>query len=1236
VPGETVPINSNDEASVFTAGSLLTAQNGFTGYWQGPDLGSFTEPYQGTDSDFIQVSVTPGQHYTYTAVADLLLITGRPYDVPGQTVDYALPEVQILAITAWQEVLMPDGSLAYVAVADGVETSDDVLADYEHSILANTSFQIDFDAEAAHYQGFVGSGMPYQIQNGESVYLDTFDGYETTGRYFIEVVTVQIDPTLVTAIAGADIHPNGRYVLMNGESGVETLENGFRTYAWGDGWLQRIPYGTTTPTPPSGALLSHILTTDDHSSLSLIGKSGDPAGEDVKLRVFTPAGAASVSGIIDVDATAIGGEGTAQGGSGTVIYDAVAYSGTDITLLGRAQGGNGPTPGIAQAEISGSLFSMGLAAAMSKLTLDLSATGGNAAGGSRGSSTIVFDNNSVSGWGGIDLITLKLGRTGEDASVAITDNSFILGANNDRLTIVVNGNGPLTVTSTNQFQGGDGFDILAFDVESGIDFSIGLASSAFVTGFEVLRGGRGGDTLTGSGDSDYLQGEAGNDEVSGASGNDVIDGGAGNDILDGGIDGSDTVTFEQLELATDGVTVTSRAVAGITVSLASGTATGAGSDTLSNFENVRGTLFADTITGDEHANVLNGLQGSDTLSGGGGDDTLIGGQGDDTLIGGNGFDTADYSSRASTNLFEPAYNVSGAVQIDLRILQAQDTGGAGFDRLSQIENLIGTAGADTLVGDEFANYFVGGGGSDTLSGNGSSDTLEGNAGNDRLDGGSGADAMNGGSGDDVYIVDNVSDIVIETAPSGGIDTVTSSVTFTLSVNVENLTLAGTAAINGTGNVLANTLVGNSGANVLDGGAGNDTMSGGLGSDTYVVDSARDTIFENAGEGIDSVRSSASYTLGANLENLTLIGAASIDGSGNALANMLTGNAQGNKLSGGAGADVLQGQAGNDGLDGGTGSDKMYGGVGDDTYTVDNVGDLVYENAGEGTDTVICSVALYLRANVENLTLTGTSGIFGKGNDLANVLTGNGAGNRLSGAGGNDTIVGNGGRDTLDGGTGNDTMVGGADNDVYIVDSSADVIVENAGEGTDFVRASASFTLSANVDRMYLVGSADINGTGNALANLLVGNTGNNQLSGMGANDRLFGGLGNDTLNGGDGNDYLEGGAGLDVYTGGAGRDYFVFRGGDTGSTLGTADRITDFATGDRISLGPIDADTTSAGNQAFTFVGSGTFTGAAGELRYEQIGGNTFVTGDIDGDRVADLMIRLDGLHTIGAPDLLL
>jgi Ca2+-binding RTX toxin-like protein len=291
------------------------------------------------------------------------------------------------------------------------------------------------------------------------------------------------------------------------------------------------------------------------------------------------------------------------------------------------------------------------------------------------------------------------------------------------------------------------------------------------------------------------------------------------------------------------------------------------------------------------------------------------------------------------------------------------------------------------------------------------------------------------------------------------------------------------------------LQGDEGNDTLDGGRGKDIMLGGLGSDTYLVDNKGDVVHEKAGEGIDQIISTVSFSLDGNIENLVLAGNADIDGTGNSLDNDLTGN---------AGKNIL---------DGHQGADHMAGGGGSDTYYIDSTGDQIVEKAGGGTDTVYSAISMTLGSNVENIILTGTDNHNATGNDLTNVLTGNDGSN------------------ILDGGAGLDWMKGGNGDDTYLVDNSGDKITENLNHGTDSVTSSANYVLSANIENLTLIGSA-ISGTGNDLANTITGNASNNKLyadaaigNSLGGSDVLHGGAGNDTLYSGDGSNTLDGGDG---------------------------------------------------------------------------------------------------------------
>ena len=394
---------------------------------------------------------------------------------------------------------------------------------------------------------------------------------------------------------------------------------------------------------------------------------------------------------------------------------------------------------------------------------------------------------------------------------------------------------------------------------------------------------------------------------------------------------------------------------------------------------------------------------------------------------------------------------------------------------------------------------------------------------------------------------------------------------------EGETLSGTAGsdvINGLG-----------GDDVLDGGAGADTMRGGEENDIYVVDDAGDVVEEMTGEGgRDSVETNlASYTLTANVENLEFTGAGAFNGTGNAEANIIVGGAMGDTLGGLDGDDTLGGEAGDDTLNGGNGSDRLNGGVGADTMNgeagndrmiVDNAGDVA--NGGDGIDTVEISAAgldYAVASDVEIIRNISGGDLILALNALANTYGGSATGNDVVFAGdGQDSVYGRGGDDELFGQGGND----------------------------------------------YLFGEAGMD--------LLVGGNDNDLLYGGADSDTLSGGSGTDTLYGEAGNDRLVGGAGIDILNGGLGADSYEFDAGDTGSTIATADRIQGYnqGQGDVIDL---------SGAGLSSFIGGAVFGNVAGQVRSEVIGGNTFVMGDVDGNGVADFIVRIDGVVMLGSGD---
>ncbi|MFD2450837.1 beta strand repeat-containing protein [Ideonella paludis] len=449
--------------------------------------------------------------------------------------------------------------------------------------------------------------------------------------------------------------------------------------------------------------------------------------------------------------------------------------------------------------------------------------------------------------------------------------------------------------------------------------------------------------------------------------------------------------------------------------------------------------------------------GHDSVDGGSGDDTLMGGVGNDTLDGGAGTDTLNGEAGDDVYVVDSLSDV------------VNEAVGGGTDTVRASTNVVLSANVENLVLTGLAWRGTG---------NALANVLTGGTGNDFLDGAAGADTLVGGTGNDTYIVDDTGDVVTEGLAAGQ-DTVESHIDYTLSANVETLVLRG-GARRGTGNEAANALLGTDGNDVLDGAGGVDTLTGGLGDDRYVISQIGDVAIEAVGGGTDTVVAHINTVLGANIENLTLAGAAS-SGMGNALANLIIGNIS------------------NDTLDGATGADSLRGGAGDDLYKVDNAADQIEELAGEGVDTVWASVDYTLSATeVEKLVLQGTAHL-GTGNSLGNEITGTAS------------------KDTLDGAAGADTLIGGAGDDLYVVDVASDVVTELAAGGTDTVRALGDYTLGAEVEALEVWGEGTV-GTGNALNNLMTGAAGGQRLNGAEGHDTLDGGAGADTLAGGLGDD----------------------------------------------------------------------------------------------------------------------
>ena len=958
-----------------------------------------------------------------------------------------------------------------------------------------------------------------------------------------------------------------------------------------------------------------------------------------------------------------------------------------------------------------------------------------------GAGTIIasgFEN--LSGRDGDDFLT------GDDQ-----DNILAGGAGGDTLeggegADLLLGDGLFGITGTNGFSG---------EITYEEDNAAAENNPAF-SGDDLMYGGDGDDRIVAGGGTDELHGDAGDDILEAGAGNDIIDGGDGDDLAvftgnqsdyvtfyDGGElyirdirvdspDGTDKLVGVEMFQFADGtvplgviddavpnarndilqvtqgiassidasvlllndefspedgapLVISVSGASGLTVSLVDGRLIILASGVTGSFdytvEGINGTATGSVVVNSVVTNASNntvvpdvayapaavdfqGQAGNDSLTGTDNADHLVGGTGNDVLDGKGGGDRMEGGAQNDTYFVDSENDVVSEAfneGDDLVNSTIDYTLTSDVERLTLLGRaLVGTGNAlaNTITGNEYANI---------------------------IDGGLGADLMKGGLGDDTYHVDDVGDVIQDT---GGVETIITTLnTYVLSsTTLENLTFGGTGNFNGAGTSLANIITGGTGDDRIDGLAGADTMIGGAGNDTYVVGQATDIVTELEDGGTDTVETSASYILSANVENMTATGVGNINLTGNGGDNTLTGNAGNNILAGGGGLDTLIGGAGNDTytvsigseviveavgggsdivnasvsytlgdgqeierlnlvgsavsgtgnaiantivgnaldnvLDGGAGADTLQGGLGADTYYVDNSGDVITES-GVGIDTAIVSgISAYTLAAMVENMTFSGSTSF--------TAHGNTLANVLIGGTGDDVLNGNDGNDELIGGGGDDNLKGGAGNDTYYVDSAGDVISDVGGGIDTIVTSLNSFTIVSSVfENLTFNGTGDFVGTGTSLANVITGGAGNDTLSGLAGDDQLNGGLGDDLLLGGQGNDTLRGGEGIDTMQGEAGNDiYFVTDVGDV------VTEVLNAGTDSVISLLNSYTLTSNVENLSFTFAGA--VTGIGNELANSITGGSDadVLEGRLGDDKLfgglgADSLFGNEGIDTL-------
>jgi Ca2+-binding RTX toxin-like protein len=1030
-------------------------------------------------------------------------------------------------------------------------------------------------------------------QNSGGAGTDTLTGFENlTGSGFDDALTGDGNANAISGGAGNDVVEGGAgNDVLDGGAGTDTLS--YANAATGvtvnlsiAAAQNTVGAGSDTVTGFEnlrGSASNDTLTGDANANMIEGGSGNDVidggAGTDTLSYASSGAGVTVSLALAGAQNTIGAGTDTLAGFenvTGSAFNDSLAGDGNANAVLGGA--GNDVIDGGAGDDLldgGAGIDTLSYASASAGVTANLSLAAAQATGAAGIDTVTGFENltgsafndgltgdanaNMIAGGGGNDTIdgglgddTLDGGAGGDtasyaSASAAVSVSLAIVGAQatgsagvdtltgfenltgsafGDTLSGDANANAIAGGAGNDMIEGGAGDDALdgglGADTASyagagaGITVSLALASAQNTggAGVDTLAGF---ENLAGSSFNDVLTGDGTANAIAGGTGNDTIDGGSGDDVLDGG-SGVDTLSYAS---ATAGV------AASLSLTAAQNTG-GAGNDTVTGFENLGGSAFADVLTGDSSANVM---------TGGAGNDVIDGAAGDDTLDGGSGTDTSSYASAGT------------AVTVSLALTGAQNTGGAGSDALTGIENLTGSAFNDTLSGDSNANAIAGGAGNDviegglgddsldggagsdtlsysaaaagvavslavvtaqntgaagidtitafenlagsafndTLTGDSSANAISGGGGNDTIDGGLGDDALDGGAGTDTLsyaaataaVIANLSVTAAQSTGGAGIDTL---------AGFENLTGSG----------FNDTLTGDANANSISGGAGNDTIDGGAGNDVLDGSAGTDTITyvsATAGVTVGLATTSAQNTVGAGSDTLT--GFENLAGSG--FADTLSGDANANAISGGAGDDVIEGGLGNDVLDGGAGTDTLSYAGATAGVTVSLATATAQNTVGAGTDTV---------TGFEKLT----------GSALADTLTGDANANTIIGGAGLDRLDGGAGDDLLDGGAGDDTITGNSGIDTVTYGSAT------AGVTVNLSTTKAQNTIGAGSDTLATVENI----IGSAFNDTLTGTTGDNVMSGGAGVDTIDGGSGNDTIDGGDGNDNLTGGIGTDL------------------------------------------------------------------------------------------------------------